>query len=169
MTDSSEQPSQARRSTRSKGRAASDAAPPRTEKRQRPLLIVTFFVVLGIYGVSPVVTNGDSYLVAPTSASIVNDFDLDVSESVGPGTSGGIAWVGDEADGVRLPGVQMTASPPLSEPVYDFFPWTTAALGAVLYALLLIPGALLGISFSIRAAWWLKGTPGSSTWSAGRS
>ena len=138
VTDSGEQPSSVRWSAPSKGRAG---------KLQWRLLIVMFFVVLGIYGVSPVVTNGDSYLVAPTSASIVNDFDLDVSESVGPGTSGGIAWVGDGADGVQLSGVQMTASPPLSEPVYDFFPWTTAVLGAGLYVALLIPGAVLGISF----------------------
>ena len=120
---------------------------PAAKPHQWRLLIVVFFVVLAAYGVSPVVSNGDSYLVAPTSASIVNDFNLDISESIGPGTAGGIAWIGDGDSGVQTPGLSMTADPPVSEPVYDYFPWTTAMVGAVLYVVLLIPGALLGISF----------------------
>ncbi len=111
------------------------------------LFIAIFLATLAVYAVSPVVTNGDSFLVAPTAASIVNDLDLDISEYIGPGTSGGVSWVGDGDDGELRPGVEMTAQPPANQPVYDYFPWTTALVGTLLYVLLLVPGDLLGISF----------------------
>lgn len=43
-------------------------------------LVLLFVVTVAIYGISPVVTNSDSYLVVPTAVSITHDGDLDIAE-----------------------------------------------------------------------------------------
>ena len=55
--------------------------------------VVVFLVALLIYGVSPVVSNGDSYLAVPTTMSVLYDADLDLDEYLGPGTDGGNGWL----------------------------------------------------------------------------
>ena len=109
------------------------------------LLIGIFLMCLCVYGTSPVVSRGDAFLAAPTTASIVHDFDLDISEYVGSGTDGGAAWIKGADDERKVDGVDIPTSP--ESEVYDYFPWTTAALAVPLYVVLLIPGKLAGIEF----------------------
>ncbi|MEM9518236.1 MAG: hypothetical protein AAGA37_02865 [Actinomycetota bacterium] len=93
--------------------------------------VVVFLIALAIYGTSPVVSNGDSYLTVPTSMSVLNDADLDLDEYLGPGTDGGNGYLQrPDGSGEQIPGVQMPRD--LSgtewEHAFDHFPWTTAVL-----------------------------------------
>ncbi|MEM9203836.1 MAG: hypothetical protein AAGC53_19510, partial [Actinomycetota bacterium] len=70
--------------------------------------VVVFLIALAIYGTSPVVSNGDSYLTVPTSMSVLNDADLDLDEYLGPGTDGGNGYLQrPDGSGEQIPGVQM--------------------------------------------------------------
>jgi hypothetical protein len=74
-----------------------------------PFLLLVL-AVLVLYGTSPVVTNGDSYLAIPTAVSLVHDGDLDLDEFSSPEirTHYGLR----EVEGHR----------------YDTYPWAVALL-----------------------------------------
>jgi hypothetical protein len=109
--------------------------------------VLVFLVALFVFGTSPVVSNGDSYLAVPTSMSVLNDADLDLDEYLGPGTDGGNGYL-QRADGSgeQIPGVQMPRN--LSgtewEHAFDHFPWTTAVIALPVIIVLEI-GGVVGI------------------------
>jgi hypothetical protein len=112
--------------------------------------VLLFVLVVAVYGTSPVVTNGDSFLVAPTAQSILKERNLDIDEYVGAGTDGGVAYVSSGQDGhpgYAVNGVDLPRSPGPAEHDYDYFPWTTAVLAVPIVAVLRIPGSLLHVSF----------------------
>ena len=119
-----------------------DGHPRRTRPPWRAGLLL-FFVVLAIYGSSPVVTNGDSFLVVPTAHSLITQADLNIAESLGPGTDGGIAYLDDPAGASRpLKGIEIPREPGVGVKVYDYFPWLTAVAVTPLVAVFELPGAL---------------------------
>jgi hypothetical protein len=99
-------------------------------------------IVLAIYGTSPVVQNGDPFLVTATAHSIVHDRDLAIDEHLGPGTEGGAAVL-DDGQGIRGPiqGVELPDELPPGTHVYDYYPWPTAALVAPVVLVFEVAGA----------------------------
>ena len=107
--------------------------------------VVVFLVALLIYGVSPVVSNGDSYLAVPTTMSVLYDADLDLDEYLGPGTDGGNGWLQrPDGTGEQIPGVQMPRDLSATEweHAFDHFPWTTAVLALPVIVVLELGGAV---------------------------
>jgi hypothetical protein len=91
--------------------------------------MLLFVVVLAIYGSSPVVQNGDPFLISATAQSLLHQQDLTIDEHLGPGTAGGAAVVVVE-DEVRGPiqGVDLPRALAPGEHAYDYYPWLTAVL-----------------------------------------
>lgn len=91
--------------------------------------LLLFFLVLLVYGVSPVVMNGDSFLLAPTTAAVLDGDGLRITEFLGPATDGGLAWVqSDSGDGRVVAGSELPPSVPAGTEVYNYFPWPQALL-----------------------------------------
>ncbi|MEM9466425.1 MAG: hypothetical protein AAGA90_13710 [Actinomycetota bacterium] len=114
-------------------------------QRLRRAPVVVFVVTLAIFGTSPVVSNGDSYLAVPTSMSVLNDLDLDLDEYLGPGTDGGNGYLQrPDGSGEQIPGVQMPRDLSTTEweHAFDHFPWTTAVLALPVVIALEVGGAI---------------------------
>lgn len=115
----------------------------RSWARRAPVLV--FVVSLVIFGTSPVVSNGDSYLAVPTSMSVLYDADLDLDEYLGPGTDGGNGYLQrPDGTGEQIPGVQMPRDLGGTEweHAFDHFPWTTAVVALPIVVALELGGAV---------------------------
>ena len=117
---------------------------PGLSARLRRAPLVVFLVALVVFGTSPVVSNGDSYLAVPTAMSVLNDADLDLDEYLGPGTDGGNGYLQrPDGTGEQIPGVQMPRDLSTTEweHAFDHFPWTTAVVSLPVIVVLEIGGA----------------------------
>ncbi|HVM40714.1 MAG TPA: hypothetical protein VM618_08060 [Acidimicrobiia bacterium] len=103
-----------------------------------------FVAATSVFAASPVVTNGDSFLVGPTAHSLLHERDLDIDEHLGPATDGGIAYVADPdgPDPGTLLGAELPRNLPSALDAYDYFPWVTAVLVTPLTATFDVAGAV---------------------------
>lgn len=106
---------------------------------------VLFFGALLVYGFSPVVMNGDSFLLAPTTAGILDGNGLDIARWIGPGTNGGVAWIqSPDGTGTAVAGRDIKSYLQSSEGagVFNYFPWVPALLVVPLALAFELAGAL---------------------------
>ena len=123
---------------------ADPVAPPTSARAPIRRFGVFAILVVAVFGTSPVVTNGDSFLVAPTAYSLVHDGDLELSELAGPATDGGLAWIdgrpscpADEAPGLLVP-----RDMPANAELFDHFSWVTAVVVTPLVLAFELPGVV---------------------------
>lgn len=103
--------------------ASNGVLPPRRRWRQPPWSVITAFaaswvLLTGVYAVSPVSSNGDSYLVIPTAHSLLYDHDIGLDE-----------FMADRHIATHYGLNEAGVGPPLADAngkPMNYFPWLTA-------------------------------------------